>query len=214
MTVTYPASGGYVAYRYRHDAAAARVELELTGSGDACDCRVLLPAGATGVAAVTVGGRRVAHVVLAAVRAGYRAVQVRESERGVRGDRGVEVHACRSEVRVRDARASELEAISRRGRTGRDGHHLRADSLCSQQRDENEKAGHRNVDVGEGWMGGSERLGWPCEREFDGAAQAGRVEGLREEAVGRIGRRRVRFAAHQQDADVMRPRVGLECRGE
>lgn len=57
-TITYPASGGYVAYRYRHDAASKRIELELTGNGTACDCHVLLPSGA-GAADVSVDGKRV-----------------------------------------------------------------------------------------------------------------------------------------------------------
>ncbi len=63
----YPESGGYVAYRFRHDIAGKAIYLDITGSGRTCDCHVLLPGGVTVKAvycngdaipfeAVTVGG--------------------------------------------------------------------------------------------------------------------------------------------------------------
>ena len=57
FTARYPASGGYVAYHYRHDPAARQVRLTLTGSGDDAQLRVLLPDAATGVASTTIDGR-------------------------------------------------------------------------------------------------------------------------------------------------------------
>jgi hypothetical protein len=62
VTITYPSSGGYVAYRYRHDRSARRIAIELTGIGTACDCHVLLPTGAT-AADVSVDGKRVASTI-------------------------------------------------------------------------------------------------------------------------------------------------------
>ncbi len=59
-TVTYPASGGYVAYRYRHDGRRKRLRLAVTGSGEECRCHVLLPPGARRATGVRVGGRPVA----------------------------------------------------------------------------------------------------------------------------------------------------------
>ncbi len=41
--IRYADSQGYVAYHYRHDPDQATIELLLTGSGDVCDCHVLLP---------------------------------------------------------------------------------------------------------------------------------------------------------------------------
>src|SRR5690606_18124326 len=41
--VTYPASGGYVAYRYQHDPQTRQITLHITASGDAIACRILLP---------------------------------------------------------------------------------------------------------------------------------------------------------------------------
>jgi len=59
VTVKYPESAGYAAYRYRHDGAARRIELVVTGSGELFQCHVLLPAGATGARRVTCGGQTV-----------------------------------------------------------------------------------------------------------------------------------------------------------
>ena len=59
VTLRYPASRGYLAYRYHHDAAARCVEITLTGSGDSGDLRVLLPDGARGVRNVTLDGKPV-----------------------------------------------------------------------------------------------------------------------------------------------------------
>jgi len=59
VTIRYAASAGYVAYRYRHDPAARSIDLLVTGSGDAADVRVLLPAGANRAVAATVNGQPV-----------------------------------------------------------------------------------------------------------------------------------------------------------
>jgi hypothetical protein len=53
--VKYPASNGYVAYRYRHDPDHRWIEIEVTGSGEACHCHVLLPAEAATVQSVRAG---------------------------------------------------------------------------------------------------------------------------------------------------------------
>jgi hypothetical protein len=47
--VHYPASGGYVACRYAHHPERAAIDIELTGSGEACACHVLLPDAARSV---------------------------------------------------------------------------------------------------------------------------------------------------------------------
>ena len=56
VTLRYPASHGYLAYQYRHDAAAHQFTLTLTGSGETVDLRLLLPAAATTVESVNVDG--------------------------------------------------------------------------------------------------------------------------------------------------------------
>ena len=43
VVVTYPVSGGYVAYNYRHEASAKRLHLTATGSGQRCTFHILLP---------------------------------------------------------------------------------------------------------------------------------------------------------------------------
>jgi hypothetical protein len=52
VVVHYPASDGYVAYDYRHDAAKREIALSVTGSGERAECHVLLPAGAAAATAV------------------------------------------------------------------------------------------------------------------------------------------------------------------
>jgi hypothetical protein len=47
VVVHYPASNGYVAYTYAHDAGVREIRLELTGSGERARAHVLLPPGAT-----------------------------------------------------------------------------------------------------------------------------------------------------------------------
>ncbi|MDW8105687.1 MAG: hypothetical protein RMK92_11795, partial [Armatimonadota bacterium] len=47
VCVHYPASDGYVAYNYQHEPEARRIQLTLTGSGERCTVRLLLPQGAT-----------------------------------------------------------------------------------------------------------------------------------------------------------------------
>ncbi|MCW8129039.1 MAG: hypothetical protein KIS92_01520 [Planctomycetota bacterium] len=56
-TIVYPASGGYVAYDFAHDAARKRLNLRVASSGEGCRCHVLLPAGASKVAGVDVNGK-------------------------------------------------------------------------------------------------------------------------------------------------------------
>jgi hypothetical protein len=52
----YPASAGYVAYRYRLDPFARAMHLLITGGGETCACHVLLPAGSKPVK-VALNGR-------------------------------------------------------------------------------------------------------------------------------------------------------------
>jgi hypothetical protein len=59
VSVSYPASGGYVAYRYRHDEAEREIRLELAGSGGRFACHVLLPEGAERATSVTCDGAEV-----------------------------------------------------------------------------------------------------------------------------------------------------------
>lgn len=59
VTVRYPASDGYVAYAYRHDPERRALGLVLTGSGEACQCHLLLPSEATGVRGVQADGQDV-----------------------------------------------------------------------------------------------------------------------------------------------------------
>jgi hypothetical protein len=55
VVVHYPASDGYVAYDYRHDAAKREIGLTLTGSGERAECHVLLPAGVPAATSVADG---------------------------------------------------------------------------------------------------------------------------------------------------------------
>ena len=59
VTIVYAESRGYVAYRYSHEPAQRTIRLELTGSGEAFPCHVLLPAGAQAAALVTCNGEQV-----------------------------------------------------------------------------------------------------------------------------------------------------------
>jgi len=56
VTVTLPASNGYVAYQYRHHADKKVIDLILTGSGNEVHGHVLLPGGASTADRVTVDG--------------------------------------------------------------------------------------------------------------------------------------------------------------
>jgi len=58
--VRYAASQGYIAYTYAHDPAARELQLSVTGSGDAIDCHLLLPAVPEPSLAVQVNGASVA----------------------------------------------------------------------------------------------------------------------------------------------------------
>ena len=57
--VCYPASGGYMAYRYCYDPQKLQIEITLTGSGEACNCHVLLPETIRNVSKVKVGNELV-----------------------------------------------------------------------------------------------------------------------------------------------------------
>ena len=59
VTVAYPESRGYAAYRYAHQPAERTIRLELTGSGEEFPCHVLLPEGAGAATAVTCNGEAV-----------------------------------------------------------------------------------------------------------------------------------------------------------
>jgi hypothetical protein len=70
-TIAYPASDGYVAYRYRHDLGARQIELTVTGSGTRCVCHVLLPPYAQGEVAVSSGGELVPTEVVSVEQSRY-----------------------------------------------------------------------------------------------------------------------------------------------
>ncbi|MCY7350368.1 MAG: hypothetical protein LH606_06845 [Cytophagaceae bacterium] len=59
VTICYPASGGYVAYRYTHDRARKQLHLTTTGSGKTLRYHLLLPEKATAVRSVRVDGKPV-----------------------------------------------------------------------------------------------------------------------------------------------------------
>jgi hypothetical protein len=58
-TIHYPASNGYVAYRYSVDSMNSCIAIELTGSGEACACHILLPENTKGVKRVTVDAQNI-----------------------------------------------------------------------------------------------------------------------------------------------------------
>ncbi len=60
VTVTLPASNGYVAYQYVHHADTKVIDLILTGSGNEVHGHVLLPQGASTAERVTIDGVRAA----------------------------------------------------------------------------------------------------------------------------------------------------------
>jgi hypothetical protein len=57
VTVTFPASRGYVAYRYVHQPGRREIHLLLTGSGNEVHGHLLLPRPATSVTSVTCNGQ-------------------------------------------------------------------------------------------------------------------------------------------------------------
>lgn len=61
VCVHYPASDGYVAYHYQHEPEARRIGLLLTGSGERCTVRVLLPVGASPTRVLTEAGTLAFH---------------------------------------------------------------------------------------------------------------------------------------------------------
>ena len=71
VTVTLPASNGYVAYHYRHHAERKLIDLVVTGSGNDVHGHVLLPQGASGADRVTVDGRASAFQISHVERSTY-----------------------------------------------------------------------------------------------------------------------------------------------
>jgi len=61
VVVHYPASNGYIAYRYHYDLGCSTLNLTVTGSGERVDLHILLPASAQSVAAVLLDGLPVPH---------------------------------------------------------------------------------------------------------------------------------------------------------
>ena len=59
VTATFPASQGYVAYRYHNRPDRKEAGLLLTGSGSEVHVHLLLPRGIASVASITSGGRRI-----------------------------------------------------------------------------------------------------------------------------------------------------------
>lgn len=57
VTVNFPASNGYIAYKYKNDVLAKQLSLQITGSGSQLKAHVLLPQNAALVAAVTTGNK-------------------------------------------------------------------------------------------------------------------------------------------------------------
>ncbi|HEY3594155.1 MAG TPA: hypothetical protein VGL13_09775, partial [Polyangiaceae bacterium] len=56
--VTYPASSGYISYRYRHRPKEQRIELTVTGSGETAELSVLLPKTSTRAVGARVDGKK------------------------------------------------------------------------------------------------------------------------------------------------------------
>ena len=59
VTVSFPASNGYVAYKYKNDVLAKQLRLQITGSGSQLKAHVLLPAGIVSVVSVIANGKPV-----------------------------------------------------------------------------------------------------------------------------------------------------------
>jgi hypothetical protein len=57
VTIRFAASGGYIAYQYRHCPSSKEIRIMLTGSGQSVRHHILLPAGSSGVTSVTVNGK-------------------------------------------------------------------------------------------------------------------------------------------------------------
>ncbi|MEP6728884.1 MAG: hypothetical protein ABJC98_23870, partial [Bacteroidota bacterium] len=57
VTISLPASNGYVAYQYKNNNATKLINLYVTGSGNQLKGHVLIPQNATSVAAVTAGNK-------------------------------------------------------------------------------------------------------------------------------------------------------------
>jgi len=72
--VHYPASDGYLAYHYRRqpdNAGDDRIWLEVTGSGDVCECHLLWPANTGSVETVLVDGRMVPFTICRVADSSY-----------------------------------------------------------------------------------------------------------------------------------------------
>jgi len=56
VDITFPASGGYISYKYSHDPVKKEIGLKITGSGSELNAHVLLPATVTEVSSVICDG--------------------------------------------------------------------------------------------------------------------------------------------------------------
>jgi hypothetical protein len=63
VTIHYPASNGYVAYRYVHRSEIKEILMNITGSGDDVAVHLLLPNGVSSVKTITVEGRPVKFMI-------------------------------------------------------------------------------------------------------------------------------------------------------
>jgi hypothetical protein len=63
ITARYPASQGYVSYRFRHDPGRETIALTATGNAPRCQLRVLLPDGARTIREASLDGQAAAAVV-------------------------------------------------------------------------------------------------------------------------------------------------------
>ncbi|MBD2844059.1 hypothetical protein IDH44_02555 [Paenibacillus sp. IB182496] len=61
VSARYPASSGYVSYRYRYRRSSREMELEVTSGGEGIELRCLLPEGCLGIADARVNGVEAPH---------------------------------------------------------------------------------------------------------------------------------------------------------
>ncbi len=116
VTVVYPESSGYAAYRYAHDAAAHTIRLQLTGSGDAFPCHVLLPEGATEATAVTCDGKPLDFRTVPGGGLHLRRLHP-DRPRAVHGGGPVRVATARNNARPGQPRISRMNTDTARART-------------------------------------------------------------------------------------------------
>jgi hypothetical protein len=76
VVVRYPASDGYVAYRYRHDTASRSIRMQVTGSADSMTVRVLLPVAADKSVRMIANAAEVPHRVESVEQSDYAVARV------------------------------------------------------------------------------------------------------------------------------------------